>query len=317
MMAFNIRDILNKPREFLRKIHFFNRRTGTIVQGTSVGPNENPNDLELLDDLDVQILSFKAVPAKIKKDSGDKARLFWDTDYANRIVITSDNGVLYDRTVGDNNKSGNIEVTPSQTTTYQIRAYNDVSELAQVLVVSVLETAKIISFSSDKEYVLPHVPFTINWDVTNALKVEFDGGRVNAISCHFFSDGIEDEKAFVLKVTDDFGTISQSIRVRLLPMPIIKSILVPTPSLECRMNVVANMPISFMDGSLEIPHNITQSIKEIEKITKEIPQITNSPIINLPKFDIPKTRMEKLDCTMKECTNQLMEMLLHLTRKAI
>lgn len=294
----DIRKVLNKGKEFLQRIFIYNRRTGEIHQGDEVPPNVSPEDLEVVGE--EVIISFESSVKKLKRGKADKAILTWETVNADEILLY-ENGRLLLRC----DRSGTLVVSPNSTSIYRLLAKSDSIESSQELEVSVYDIAQVVEFSVDKEYVLPTIPYTVKWEVKNALSVKFEGKVVNAVDSKKFIDGTDTEKEYTLSVTDHFETYTRKLSVKLLPLPFIESLIAPTPNLESNAQLSVEMPIKIVDSRWITVADPIPLMNSIEEMVTRFPNVENMPTIELPQFDLPQSRMEKLDGKMKNFTHTL------------
>jgi len=98
----------------------------------------------------------------------------------------------------------------------------------------------VIEFSADKYHVFPSIPVSLYWNVKNAKKVWLDGEEVEAVG----SKVVEPTNAvsYVLSAKDEFGKKSKRIDIGMLPIPQVKSLLVPTPRFVSKLSVVVKQP---------------------------------------------------------------------------
>lgn len=124
------------------------------------------------------------------------------------------------------------------------------------------EPAKI-TFSINRQFSFPNLPLTLSWNIDNATNVSIDnfGQQPNQGSLEV-SPGVD--TTYVIRVNDAFGEEHRSITVRMLPLPVIKQILVPTPKIEKRFDISyatpqfnASIPVPTFESvliKLKIPH---------------------------------------------------------------
>ncbi|MBI4819246.1 MAG: hypothetical protein HY791_23445 [Deltaproteobacteria bacterium] len=115
-----------------------------------------------------KILFFLATPDTIA--SGGYSELSWNTDNAREVVI--DNGV------GTQMAKGTVQVRPTQTATYVLRAIGDSGEAtAQVTVnVAAPDDPVITSFSATPQAILAGASTTLAWTTQNATSVQIEPG---------------------------------------------------------------------------------------------------------------------------------------------
>ncbi len=115
--------------------------------------------------------SFTATPASVSQ--GNKTTLAWSIVGATSISI--DNGV------GDVTGKSSVEVTPSVTTTYQIKAQGtDAASFstarATVTVTAAVPAPVISSFSANPPAISNGGAATLSWTVANATSLQIDNG---------------------------------------------------------------------------------------------------------------------------------------------
>lgn len=134
------------------------------------------------------------------------------------------------------------------------------------LIIRVFDECEI-EFSADKYHIFPTIPVTLSWNVKNAKKVWLDKEEVedNGIKV------IEPSKAtsVTLEAEDEFGKKSKSIDIGMLPIPQVKSLLVPTPRFVSNLSVAIKQPRYNVD--VKFPTVNPEWIK-----------------VNIPHVDIPK-----------------------------
>ena len=142
----------------------------------------------------------------------------------------------------------------------------------------------IIDFSADKYYIFPSIPVVLSWSVANAKKVWLDKEEVDAIG----TKNIEPENAatFILSAEDEFGVKEKRIDIQMLPVPQVKSLLVPTPNIVNNMSVTIQQPRYIVD--VKIPEInidwIKVEVPKVPSLTELGLNVELSP--PLPKFSL-------------------------------
>ena len=97
-----------------------------------------------------------------------------------------------------------------------------------------------IEFTADKYYVFPTIPVKLSWKVKNAKKVWLDAEEKHSSGTKI----IEPEKATtcVLAAEDEFGKRETRIEIGMLPIPQVKSLLVPTPNIINNTSITVQQP---------------------------------------------------------------------------
>lgn len=120
-----------------------------------------------------------------------------------------------------------------------------------------------IDFSADKYYIFPTIPVILTWGVNNAKKVWLDGEEVEAIG----SKVIEPRKGIscILSAEDEFGIKEKRIDIGMLPIPQVKTLLVPTPKIVNNMSITVKQPR--YNTNVKIPKI------DIDWISAEVPKV--------------------------------------------
>jgi serine/threonine protein kinase len=135
---------------------------------------------------------------------------------------------------------GHKSMTLSEDATFELEAKtNEGQTFKKELTIRVFDECEI-DFSADKYYIFPTIPVTLSWNVKNAKKVWLDKEEVEAKGTKV----IEPEKAVsvVLSAEDEFGVKEKRIDIGMLPIPQVKSLLVPTPDIVQNMSITIKQP---------------------------------------------------------------------------
>ena len=113
------------------------------------------------------------------------------------------------------------------------------SEMKKQIAIEVFDECKI-DFSADKYYVFPTVPVVLSWNVKHAKKVWLDSEEVNATGTKV----IEPQKAmaYALSAEDEFGIKKKRIDIQMLPVPQVKTLLVPAPDFQNNLSINIRQP---------------------------------------------------------------------------
>ena len=114
------------------------------------------------------IATFSAQPASIT--AGQRTTLSWTTQGAADVEL--------DQMLGVRAASGSVEVSPSQTTTYNLTARGPGGAASAPVTVTVAQAGApaITSFTATPPQIAPGGQTTLSWSVTNALTVLIDRG---------------------------------------------------------------------------------------------------------------------------------------------
>ena len=159
------------------------------------------------------LVPFEAYVTLSEKESGKK----WDVD-----------------------TKGHKSMTLAEDATFELEVKkNDGKTFKKEIAIRVFDECEI-NFSADKYYVFPTIPVVLSWNVKNAKKVWLDKEEVEAKGTKV----IEPEKvvSVVLSAEDEFGVKEKRIDIGMLPIPQVKSLLVPTPDIVQNMSITIKQP---------------------------------------------------------------------------
>lgn len=168
---------------------------------------------------------------KLRKGKGESCVIKWNVQ--NVLLLKLKCGNTEEEIVASAERS----VMPDSSTDYKFEAIGLDGERVffYIVRVDVFEESTVL-FEVDKNITLPHVPIKLSWDVKNASEVELSGfGIVDHVGEEIID--CDREKVFTLKVTDVFGTTEYHQRIKMYPLPLIRSIFVPTPQIERNLKV--------------------------------------------------------------------------------
>lgn len=171
-------------------------------------------------------ISLKLEHSKIRRGK-QNTNLNWVVKNAHEITLIEDG-----REIHKCKPKGSIKVAPTNTTKYELRvvALDKSTVFTESATLSVFDESDI-SFNSDKQYVFPGIPIILSWSVKNALSVELVGiGKVENEGSHIVETNIS--RSYDLKVEDNFSTRVEKVEIAMLPLPLIKSIVIPSPSIH-------------------------------------------------------------------------------------
>ena len=148
----------------------------------------------------------------------------------------------------DVNTNGHKSMTLSEDATFELEVkLSDGKVFRKEIIIRVFDECEI-DFFADKYYVFPTIPVMLIWKVKNAKKVWLDKEEVEKNG----SKVIKPEKAVsvTLAAEDEFGVKEKRIEIGMLPIPQVKSLLVPTPDIVQNMAVIIKQPRFNVDMKL-------------------------------------------------------------------
>lgn len=180
--------------------------------------------------VEVNVVSQPEIKCSAEKEKLRKGKEKEDTIRWEITEAVSASLIIGDETISIPLK-GEMKVSVEGTTIYRIeaKALNNRTVVKKDLTINVFNESEI-DFSIDKEYTFSGIPITLSWNVKHALRTMLNGEEVCAND--FQTTTIDKETSFTLTAIDEFGESKKTITVRILPLPIIKSILIPAPSIE-------------------------------------------------------------------------------------
>lgn len=188
--------------------------------------------------VDVPEIKFSVEKNKLKrKENGiESTKLRWSVANAYSVALRCEGNVL-----STTQKSSGFTINPKDDTIYELIAIglDNETEFKSELRVAVRNPAKI-DFQSDKLYTLPGVPVSILWSTNHAKSVKLNGKEVSAQGKASFSPNSDEE--YTLSVKDDFGETVETIKIQILPLPVIKSVLVGIPNINQTTNIQYETP---------------------------------------------------------------------------
>lgn len=179
---------------------------------------------------------LKSEEPKIKK--GKSTNLIWEIENAMDIKLS---GV--EKNPIQVSKTEKQLITPQKTSSYkfEVTALDGVSKFEKFVTVEVFEEGKIKFFKTDKQYAFPTIPVNLSWKVENALEVEIEGVGKFQLSGQV-AVYPQVDTTYKLKVTDNFGVITETVQVKMLPLPVIKEVLIPTPIVKTQSIINISLP---------------------------------------------------------------------------
>ena len=215
-----------------------------IVLRIENGGNHKTENLQIKV-LDVPAFNIEQSKDKLRKGKNEECVIKWDIQNIQSVKLISDGTEEIDNV-------GERTVSPDSSTDYKFEAIGLDGErvFSYSVRVDVFEESTVL-FEVDKNITLPHVPIKLSWDVKNASEVELSGfGVVDHIGEEIID--CDREKVFTLKVTDLFGTTEYHQRVKMYPLPLIRSILVPTPQIERDLKVETHFEQKHLQVNIKV-----------------------------------------------------------------
>lgn len=173
---------------------------------------------------------------KLRKRQSQASLLHWDVQNAKRVTLET--------TDGDSElipPNGEKMCSPDVSTTYTIKAmaFDGITEVFKSVTIGVFAESEVI-FKADKTFTFKEVPVTLSWNVKNAKSVSLENEAVPLVGKKVVTT--DKEKQYVLEVEDEFGTKRVPLTIKTIPLPQIKTVLLPMPKIEKTVKVEHNIP---------------------------------------------------------------------------
>ena len=198
--------------------------------------------------VDEPVIKFKLASNKLRKNSSEKTTLKWNIQNAisAKLIVDGEERIV--------DVSGNEEVAPTKTMVYEIQVVglDGVTIFKKQVTLYVLSDTQI-EFKTNRLYTYSKIPFVLSWDVQHAKSIELVGyGKVEESGSKIIE--IEHDTTFILKVIGSFGVKTEEILVKTLPLPVIKTLLVPAP--EIKHQTTVNLNLTQIQPMVSMPTNL-------------------------------------------------------------
>ena len=173
---------------------------------------------------------------KLRKRKTQASLLQWDVQNAKKVTLET--------TAGDSERiplNGEKKCSPNVSTTYTIKAMalDGITEVSKSVSIGVFAESEVL-FKADKTFTFKEVPVTLSWNVKNAKSVSLENETVPLVGKKVVTT--DKEKCYILEVEDEFGTKQVPLTIKTIPLPQIKTVLLPLPKLEKTVQVQHNIP---------------------------------------------------------------------------
>lgn len=180
-------------------------------------------------------ISFSASTTKAVRNT-QFVELVWNIPFDAEVLLRKGK----DKDFQQRERQGKLTTTLPESTTFELLIkISDEQVLKREISVEVFDECEI-EFFADKYYVFPTIPVKLSWKVKNAKKVWLNDEEIQPLGTRI----IEPKKAtiFVLSAEDEFGKKTKKIEVGMLPIPRVKTLLVPIPNIANKLSVAIKQP---------------------------------------------------------------------------
>lgn len=150
----------------------------------------------------------------------------WTIENARDIKLISGNETI------EIPESGDATFTPIEDTqfTFEAKGLEGNRVFRHIIPIKIREAARI-DFKVNRQFSYPNLPIIFTWNVENCIAVTIDDfGEQPTQGQLEVTPGVD--TTYAIRVQDAFGEERRTITVRMLPLPVIKQILVPTPEVD-------------------------------------------------------------------------------------
>ncbi len=245
--------------------------------------HKNINDLVPFESCLLQRkVSFTASTTKAVRNT-QSIELIWNVPFDAEILLCKGR----DADIQQCEEHGKFTTTLSESTTFELLIKTSEGQpIKKDITIAVFDECEI-EFTADKYYVFPTIPITLSWKVKNAKKIWLDDEEIQSLGTKI----IEPETATtcVLTAEDEFGKKEKRIEIGMLPIPQVKSLLVPTP------NIVSSTSITIQQPRYKVGVKFPNI--DIDWIKAEIPRVPSFEELGLkvelqspiPRFSLIKS----------------------------
>ena len=180
-------------------------------------------------------ISFYASATKAVR-STQTVKVVWDVPFDAEVSLKKGNDGDFTKC----DKKGQLSTILKESTTFELLIERaDGPKIRKEVSIAVFDECEI-EFYADKYNVFPTIPVRLSWNVKNAKKVWLDDEEMLPSGTKI----IEPKKTTVCVLTaeDEFGKKEKRIEIGMLPIPQVKSLLVPTPNISNSMSVTLQQP---------------------------------------------------------------------------
>lgn len=143
--------------------------------------------------------------------------------------------------------TGSRSFSQTEDTTYSIVVVGNDGSRSFYRPVSVLVREEAtVEFTISRRYTFPNISVQLSWNVKGASRVSIDGFGTQPLKGELTVSPCENT-TYVLRYYDAFGVHTCSRAIHILPIPQIKTVMVPAPDLTVRMPLQVTMSRAMVD----------------------------------------------------------------------
>lgn len=201
----------------------------------------------------------------LHKGRNEKVVFRWTIENARDIKLISGN----ERT--ELTETGEAMFSPIEDTrfTFEAKGLEGNRVFRHMIPIKIREAARI-DFKVNRQFSYPNLPIILSWNVENCVAVTIDDfGEQPSQGELEVTPGVD--TTYVIRVQDAFGEERRTLTVRMLPLPVIKQFLVPTPIIDKTFDISYSTPQ--FNANISVP-TFESSLVKLD--LPNVPQLENS-----------------------------------------
>ncbi|WP_165157535.1 protein kinase family protein [Parabacteroides sp. ZJ-118] len=226
-------------------------------------------------------ISFFASATKVVRNT-QQIKIEWNVPFDTEVLLCKGG----DKDAKKCERKGSLSTTLTQNTTFELSIkMPDGQVIKKEIAIKVFDECKL-EFTADKYYVFPTIPVKLSWKVENAKRVWLDDEEMSP----FGTRVIEPKRmtTCVLSAEDEFGKKEKRIEIGMLPIPQIKTLLVPTPNIVNNLSITIKQPryyanVSFPDVAIGMVDTEIPKVPSLKDIGLNIELSPPFPRFNLKR----------------------------------
>jgi len=177
----------------------------------------------------------------------------------------------------DVSKKEELEVVPTENTTYKLTVYlaGRFYPVEKELTVLVYEKVEIVGFTSDKSKILESEKVVLSWEVRNATKLTLQ--PINMILAEVGSLEVwpRIDTNYYIQAENDFFSEKKDISVFVTPLPKFNSPLIP----KIELNIIPKIDIDL--SVTNVPIQDVQKLNQLHAVLSETKTELYTPLVNI------------------------------------
>lgn len=222
---------------------------------------------------------FEILPSAtvLHKGRNENVVFHWSIENARDIKLINENVTT------EITESGEATFSPIDDTkfTFEAKGLEGNRVFRHIILIKIREASRI-DFKINRQFSYPNLPLILSWNVENGFAVTIDDfGEQPTQGQLEVSPGVD--TTYVIRVQDAFGEERRTITVRMLPLPVIKQILVPSPKVDETYDISYSTPQ--FNAIISVP-TFESSLVKLD--LPNVPQLKNSFFVKPISFEKKK-----------------------------